>query len=289
MLHHHPPGPQLAVVLPVLVGQWPVLACLYGQRAVGVQVLEALVAAVGEDLGAGAYLEAALLVELEVMLAALGHRHADDPPALPVDDQLGLDGVPFLLARIVPPLFLLRAFDGALGRIDHHHLPPLAGTAFQFPLARQPEGPAANKVVLHPAHSAPALGLAYAEVGGDVEERAVFPVVHQHRQQLVFRAQQAGAAAQVGPAQWYCRYHFQHLREGGALHAGQPLEARGRPVLQFFPFHAGSDRTERQNAAWDYHIFILIMKEVYCIMANALPMVLRPILRLKELPHYKCR
>ena len=100
MFDHHPSRVDLAVGTLLLAGKRVLLGGLGGFTGVGVELLQALVASVGEHLHAGMHARLALLEEVKVMAAAFAHPHRQDAPGAPLQEHLGLQGVTLLLARV---------------------------------------------------------------------------------------------------------------------------------------------------------------------------------------------
>ncbi len=101
VLDHDPATRQLPVALLLLVGQLGLPRLLPRRPALCMQLLQALIAAVGQHFQALVRLDSAPLVEGEVVHGAAPVMGAYQLPGAPVDHHLALQGVPLLLAAVV--------------------------------------------------------------------------------------------------------------------------------------------------------------------------------------------
>jgi hypothetical protein len=77
----------------------------FWRLAIGVRLLQALVAAGAWTLGLLGETRPATLEKPEVVFSTPIVRRADDLPGLPIDYLLRLERMPFLLAAVAAPLF----------------------------------------------------------------------------------------------------------------------------------------------------------------------------------------
>src|SRR5438067_6683320 len=103
---NHDPQPRQLSIFALLQGrQLPAFRLLLRRLRVPMLLAQTLIAGVAQQTNAGGDFTTRLFEEGEVMRSARPVCRTNDGTRPAVDDHLRLDGVPLLLARIVPPLF----------------------------------------------------------------------------------------------------------------------------------------------------------------------------------------
>jgi hypothetical protein len=108
----HPLLGQQAIGPPPLGSQLPTWRLAVGRRAQGMQVLDALVALVRQERCRRWQGWPGPLVDAEVVLPPFADAHVQDALALHLDEELALEGVALLLARVVGPLLFFGRSTG---------------------------------------------------------------------------------------------------------------------------------------------------------------------------------